>query len=137
MLEYRSSKFKDDTKKILTRVRLKLVKGDAEKITERVKKNLEYRKISTPYTKASLGSIYTRLRENDAWIYPGKLIEDASLKGFSIGGAMVSPVHANYIVNEASATFDGVVSLMLEVEKRVYEHSGRRLNREILIWSDR
>ncbi len=137
-LAYRSSRFKRDDHKLLTRARLKLIKGDADSIAERVKKNLEYRKTSTPYTKASLGSVYTRIPDGSGgWIYPGKLIQDAGLKELRIGGAMVSAVHANYIVNEGNATYDDVISLMLDIEKRVLDHSGHRLHREILTWSDR
>lgn len=136
-LLYRSSRFKAETSLLLTSAVLRLEKKDPQEVQNRMNLNLAYRKQKTPYSKPSLGSIFTRLRSGETWLYPGKLIEDAGLKGERIGGAAVSSVHANYIVNEGGATFEDALRLMEKIESKVFENSGVTLHREILIWSDR
>lgn len=136
-LVYRSSLFKNLSDQLIVSADLILNSEDPVKIREKMDLNLSYRKASTPYFKASLGSIYTRIPVGDSWLFPGKLIEEAGLKGESVGGASVSEVHANYIVNNGNATFADVLSLMKKIEQRVYEHSGTHLHREIVVWSDR
>ncbi|MDB5037483.1 MAG: murB [Bacteriovoracaceae bacterium] len=136
-LSYRHSALKDFPNLLVTSAKIRLKRKPSAEIEKQIELNLAYRKEKTPYSKPSLGSVFTRIKEGSAWIYPGKLIEDAGLKNLRIGGAMVSPVHANYIVNEGGATFEDVVTLIGEIEKKVFEHSGKKLFREILIWSDR
>jgi len=135
-LSYRHSRIKEMENKLVVSVEIALRSGDSERIQEITELNLSYRKEKTPYNKPSLGSIFTRLKEGDKWVYPGKLIEDAGLKGFKIGGAMVSPVHANYIVNEGGATFEDALKLIEHIEKKVFEHSDKKLKREVLVWTD-
>ncbi len=136
-LSYRQSSLKSQPEKLVLSVELKLSRNAPEKIQNQIEKNLDYRKRFTPYAKPSLGSTYTRLKEGENWVFPGKLIEEAGLKGLRRGGAQISSIHANYIINEGHATFEDVIGLMKEVEKRVFEHSGKRLIREILVWTDR
>lgn len=136
-LDYRTSALKSWPHLLVSRVWLKLKKASAELIRRQSDLNLEYRKTKTPYSKPSLGSIYTRIKTENSWLYPGKLIEDAGLKGYRVGGAMVSTIHANYIVNEDQASFEDVINLMKTIERKVFEQSGIHLVREILIWSDR
>lgn len=135
-LSYRHSRLKEMLDLLVVSAEFKLLKEEAAVIEERVERNLSYRKQKTPYTKPSLGSVFTRLKDGENWIYPGKLIEDAGLKGFQIGRAQVSPVHANYIVHDGDARFEEVLKLIEYIEKKVFEHSGVKLQREILIWSD-
>ncbi|MEJ2662828.1 MAG: UDP-N-acetylenolpyruvoylglucosamine reductase, partial [Spirochaetia bacterium] len=59
-------------------------------------------------------------------------IDSLGLKGYTIGGAQVSPRHANIIVNTGSATAGEVRELIAYLERRVYEHYGFRLEREII-----
>lgn len=135
-LSYRWSALKTMPQKLVLSVVLNLKKGEIPLIEKQVQKNLDYRKQKTPYSKPSLGSIYTRLKNKNEWIYPGKLIEEAGLKRTRIGDALVSPMHANYIVNEGRATFENVLKLMEMIEQKVLEHSGYKLHREILVWTD-
>lgn len=134
-LEYRKSKIKHSNR-LAIEVFLKLKKGDFKAAQKRIELNLSYRKKSTPYTKPSLGSIFTRLAEGENWLFPGKLIEEAELKGFRIGDAAVSDVHANYIVNEGRARFEDVIAVIHHVEKTVFEKCRKKLIREIDIWTD-
>lgn len=135
-LSYRHSRLKGMTNKVVVSVEIMLKGRDSSEIAKQIELNLEYRKQKTPYNKPSLGSIFTRLKKEEGWLYPGQLIEEAGLKGHKIGNAMVSPVHANYIVNEGGATFQDTLQLIEHIEETVLQHSGVRLKREVLIWSD-
>jgi UDP-N-acetylmuramate dehydrogenase len=76
------------------------------------------------------GSVFKNNREFG--LPSGKLIDSLGLKGYTIGGAQVSPRHANIIVNTGSATAGEVRELIAYLERRVYEHYGFRLEREII-----
>ena len=65
--------------------------------------------------------------------FAGKLIEDAGLKGFSVGGAQVSDKHCGFVINRGSATSEDINELINEVIKRVYEDSGVTLEREVIM----
>lgn len=136
-LTYRHSALKSRADLLATSVRVRLKRDEVNSIESRIEMNLNYRKDKTPYSKPSLGSVYTRLEHAGGWLYPGQLIEVSGLKGHRVGGAQVSNVHANYIVNEANATFDDVIALMKHIERVVFEVQGVKLVREILVWSDR
>lgn len=82
-----------------------------------------------PLDLPSAGSVFKRPEGH----FAGKLIEDAGLKGFSIGGAQVSPKHAGFIVNTGGATSDDVIELIAEVQRRVAAHSGIQLETEVKI----
>lgn len=134
-LSYRSSALKDSSYLVLAAI-LDLPKSSSHNIEKQMELNTNYRREKTPFSKPTLGSTFTRLWQKGAWIYPGKLIEEAGLKGAREGGAMVSPVHANYIVNENNASFEDALKLIHRIEETVFEHSGIELRREIDIWSD-
>lgn len=136
-LSYRHSALKSQSDLVVVSTRLRLKKADPETIEAQIEKNLSYRKSKTPFSKPSLGSIFTRIKTENAWLYPGQLIEASDLKGYQIGGALVSPVHANYIVNENDATFEDVMNLIRHIERVVLEKQGVQLQREILVWTDR
>jgi len=137
--QYRHSVLKDKPNWLVVSALLRLSKLESQtEIEASIALNQAYRKEKTPYSKPSLGSVFTRLPDGKGgWLYPGKLIEDAGLKGFQIGGARVSEVHANYIVNEGQASFDDVMAVIKHIESVVKAKFGIEMNREILIWSDR
>ena len=81
---------------------LKLKPAPKADIRERMERYLTRRKRTQPMGRASCGSVFRN--PPDASV--GKLIEDCGLKGFSVGGAEVSPVHANFIVNNGTASAD-------------------------------
>ena len=87
------------------------------------------RRTKQPLEFPSAGSTFKRPKDN----FAGSLIEQAGLKGKRIGGAMVSPKHAGFIVNSGGASFDEVVELMDLVQKTVYEQFGVRLEPEVKI----
>ncbi len=82
-----------------------------------------------PLELPSAGSTFKRPEGN----FAGKLIEEAGLKGFKIGGAMVSEKHAGFIVNTGNATAADVEALIEAVRQKVYENSGVMLEPEVKI----
>ena len=69
----------------------------------------------------------------DRGCFAGKLIEDAGLKGFTVGGAQVSEKHAGFVINRGGATCADILALMQAVSDRVYEQFGVRLEPEVKI----
>ena len=82
-----------------------------------------------PLEYPSAGSIFKNPEEGPA----GRWIEEAGMKGFQIGEAMVSDRHANFIVNLGKAKAEEVIRLMERVEKRVFEEKGISLEREVKV----
>ena len=95
------------------------------------------RKATQPLSMPNAGSTFKRLEkgaaETPAQIAPGYYIEQAGLKGFRIGGAEVSTLHANFIVNAGGATAADILALCDYVQKKVAERFGIELKREIVI----
>ena len=80
-----------------------------------------------PLTLPSCGSVFKR----PEGYYIGKLIEDAGLKGYTIGGAQVSEKHAGFIINRGTASATDVKKLIEYVMLEVYDKFGVRLEREV------
>ena len=118
---------------IILKGRFELKKGKKEEILERVKSYSEMRKRRQPLDYPSAGSIFKNPKEGPA----GKWIEEAGLKGFRIGRAMVSERHANFIINLGEATAEEVIRLMEFVEKKIYEERGISLEREVKVVGER
>ena len=93
---------------------------------------LEVRQTSQPTAERNAGSIF-RNPEGD---HAGRLIEAASCKGLTVGGASVSQLHANFIVHDGTATAADIAALMLEVQRRVLDSAGIRLTPEVEWWGD-
>jgi UDP-N-acetylmuramate dehydrogenase len=95
------------------------------------------RKASQPLNMPNAGSTFKRLStgaaDTPAQIAPGYYIEQAGLKGYSIGGAEVSTVHANFIVNAGGATASDIKQLSEFVQQKVTEKFGIELHREIIL----
>ncbi|MCD6388596.1 MAG: UDP-N-acetylmuramate dehydrogenase [Desulfobulbaceae bacterium] len=105
----------------------KLKKGDPETIEARCREIIAQRKNKQPYHAMSCGSFF----KNPDGIPAGKLIEEAGLKGFQVGGAQVSEKHANFIINTGTATAADIVSLMKHIRQRVLKKSGIVLEPEV------
>ena len=114
---------------IILKGRFALKAGKKEEILERVKSYSEMRKRKQPLDYPSAGSVFKNPEEGPA----GKWIEEAGLKGFRIGRAMISERHANFIVNLGTAKAEEVIRLMEFVEKTVYEEKGISLEREVKV----
>lgn len=94
---------------------------------ERMREYSERRRAKQPLTYPSAGSAFKRPKGR----YAGALIEQAGLKGTSVGGAEVSALHAGFIINKGGATCEDVKRLIALVQERVYEFSGVALETEV------
>ncbi len=112
---------------IVVSVRLKLTKGDESTIKEKMADLAEQRKLKQPLEYPSAGSTFKR----PEGYYAGKLISDAGLKGYSVGGAQVSEKHAGFVINTGNATASDVIALTDYVKQRVYEENGVELELEV------
>lgn len=124
---YRCSAFTGDM--VLLSARLRLRPGDPETLREECRQLLERRRSSQPLELPSAGSAFKR----PEGAYAAALIDQAGLKGFRIGGAMVSEKHAGFIVNAGGATASDVRRLLDAVRERVLRDSGVALEPEIRV----
>ena len=104
-----------------------LQEGDPEKILERMQELKEQRTSKQPLDKPSAGSTFKRPEGH----FAGKLIMDAGLKGYSVGGACVSPKHAGFVVNNGGATAADVVAVIDHVKAEVESRFGVQLECEV------
>mgnify|MGYP004640159603 FL=1 len=84
--------------------------------------------VKQPLEYPSAGSTFKR----PEGYFAGKLIQDAGLRGYQVGGAQVSEKHCGFIVNTGNATSEDVAELMIEVQERVKERFGVMLEPEIV-----
>lgn len=106
---------------------LSLSEGDPEAIHGRMRELAERRREKQPLEYPSAGSTFKR----PAGYFAGKLIEDAGLKGFSVGGAEVSEKHAGFVINRGNAAAADIYSLCMEVRRKVFEQTGVALELEV------
>ena len=125
---YRRSRFSDTGEIIISSV-LHLEKGDAKSINEKMNELQARRRGSQPLELPSAGSVFKRPEDG----YAAALIEQAGLKGFSIGGARVSEKHSGFIVNRGGATFADVMAVIEYVREAVFKQCGIELETEIKI----
>ena len=113
-----------------------LIPDDPIKIREGVKEIFAWKKARQPLADTSAGCAFKNpIDEEGQHISAGELIDDAGLKGFTIGGAQVSMQHANFITTTENGTAKDVLVLMNEIRKRVLDHSGIELQKEVVVWS--
>ena len=119
-LGYRTSIVKEKGYVVVSVV-LQLKKGDKEEIRKVMEDLKERRVTKQPLDMPSAGSTFKR----PEGYFAGKLIMDAGLRGFSVGGAQISEKHCGFVVNKGDATAADVLGLIREVQKRVEEQIGR------------
>ncbi|MCK4806048.1 MAG: UDP-N-acetylmuramate dehydrogenase [Candidatus Aegiribacteria sp.] len=124
---YRFSRFQKE-RAVITGIKLSLGIDDPAVLRSEGKRILELRRKKFPLQYPNAGSVF---RKPDEGIPPGKLIEDAGLKGRIVGGAMVSCKHANFIINTGEATSDDIAELIDNVREYVLACSGILLKEEI------
>lgn len=112
---------------IILEVTFILEKGNHNEIETEIKKYLADRKRKHPLDKASAGSVF----KNPKGVSAAKLIEAAGWKGKSIGGAQISPKHANFIVNNGNAKANDVFGLINLVRSDIYYRNNIKLVPEI------
>lgn len=126
---YRTSLFKQKRGNTVLYTELKLQSGDEAEIRAKMADYAARRKEKQPLDLPSAGSVYKRPEGH----YAGELIERCGLKGYRVGGAMVSAKHAGFIVNTGGATAADVISLMEHIEQTVLEQTGVELEREVRV----
>ena len=114
---YRNSFLKEHKDYICTEVTLEMNYLDKDKIKETMTSRKKRRIDTQPLDKPSAGSVF----RNPEGLSAGKLIEDAGLKGYKIGGAKISTKHANFIVNTGDATYEDILELIDYTKKKIKE----------------
>ena len=125
-LSYRSSAVEREGYIILS-VTIELQKGDSEAIKALSKELNGRRRDKQPLEYPSAGSTFKR----PEGYFAGKLIEEAGLKGYSVGGAQVSEKHCGFVINTGKATAKDIVTLIKDISDRVYADAGVRLEPEV------
>ena len=123
---YRYSLLQNE-KLIVVSARLKLVSGHAEKIRQVTNENLNHRLKTQPYKAQTCGSVF----RNPEPLKAAKLIEELGLKGFRFGGAEISKIHSNFIINANKASSSDVRELIKYIQKKVFNSYGILLETEV------
>ncbi len=126
--EYRKSIF-ENKKGIILSATFKFEHGNKNEIDEKMKEYAQKRIDTQPLDMPSAGSTFKR---GNGFI-TAKLIDEAGLKGYSIGGAEVSTKHAGFIVNKGKATAKDIIDLIKYVQKEIYQKFGEKIEPEIKI----
>jgi UDP-N-acetylmuramate dehydrogenase len=113
-------------------ITLRLEPGDAEELRREIRELQQSRTRSQPVGR-NAGCVFKNPDQAPA----GRLIDELGLKGLRRGGAVVSPVHANFVMNEANATASDVLALIDEVRDRVRRELGVELELEVKVWGPR
>ena len=130
-LGYRHSKLQE-TGEIIVSVTFKLCKGNYDEIEAKMKDVGNKRVSKQPLQYPSAGSFFKR----PEGYFAGKLIEDAGLKGLSVGGAQISEMHAGFMINKGGATATDIIELMHLVQNTVYDKFKVKLEPEVRILGD-
>lgn len=118
---------------IVTEAVFRLQYGDRELIEQRAREYRERRVRTQPVQAACAGSVF----RNPPGHYAAKLIEEAGLKGLTEGGAQISTLHANFIVNNGQATAEDVISLISQVQELIFNKYGVQLVPEVRVMGER
>lgn len=128
-LSYRHSFYSDNDGYFILNAQFELQKDDPKLIKERMDNFLLRRKSKQPLEYPSAGSTFKR----PEGYFAGKLIEDCGLKGYRVGGAMVSEKHAGFVINYDNATTGDILNLISYIQKTVKEKTGVTLETEVKI----
>lgn len=129
--EYRRSMLKDKPY-IVLEVHMEFQKGEEKDIKEKMEEYATYRKEKQPIEYPSAGSTFKRGTD----FITAKLIDEAGLKGYSIGGAEVSSKHAGFIINKGNATAKDILELIEYVKHEVEEKFNKKIELEIEIMGE-
>jgi UDP-N-acetylmuramate dehydrogenase len=126
-LEYRRSALTPE--QVVARVVYRLEPRAPREIRKTVADLVARRKATQPTNKRTFGSVF---KNPPGEIGAGQMLELCGLKGFRIGGALISPKHANFIENAGGATSADCIELMVEARRRALETFGADLEREVV-----
>jgi len=125
-LRYRHSCIPENEYVVL-RVTMKLARGNVEEIRAKMTELREQRMTKQPLEYPSAGSTFKR----PEGFFAGKLIMDAGLRGYQVGGAQVAEKHCGFVINKENATASDIVQLMQNVSAKVEEQFGVILEPEV------
>ncbi|MFJ8244072.1 UDP-N-acetylmuramate dehydrogenase [Peribacillus asahii] len=126
---YRTSILQKKRPGIVLEAIFQLTPGNREEIVAKMQSNKNYRKETQPYNLPCAGSIF----RNPLPHYAGQLVQEAGLKGYSIGGAQISPMHGNFIVNTGNGKAADVLALIQYVKDTVFKQYGIMMETEVEI----
>jgi UDP-N-acetylmuramate dehydrogenase len=128
--------------RVVVQTTVRLRPEEQPRLDEQIGEMFEWRQGGTPFNQPCCGSVFKNphgpsWKRSDGPRTAGQLIEAAGLKGFRVGGAEVSPMHANYFVNTGGATAADVRGLIEQVQRRVEAEFGARLEPEVKLIGSR
>ncbi|HET7127613.1 MAG TPA: UDP-N-acetylmuramate dehydrogenase [Gaiellaceae bacterium] len=113
---------------VVAQARFRLEPSSPEAVKAKVAELLRQRKSTQPTNKRTFGSVF---KNPSSELGAGRAIEECGLKGHQVGGALISPRHANFIENAGGATSADCIALMAEARRRVHERFGVELEHEV------
>ncbi|MCR8539308.1 MAG: UDP-N-acetylmuramate dehydrogenase [Prochlorococcus marinus CUG1439] len=125
--DYRFSSFQGNNLAILSAKLHFKPNGNLKKLLETTRNNLKLKTETQPYNLPSFGSVFKNPKDN----YAAKLIDDMGLKGLKIGGAEISKMHANFIINNSSASSKDIFELITLIQQKVLQNKGIYLQPEV------
>nr|WP_075486769.1 UDP-N-acetylmuramate dehydrogenase [Prochlorococcus marinus] len=125
--EYRSSSFQSNNLVIISAKLNFEPNGNLETLIRTTKNNLKIKKETQPYHLPSFGSVFKNPKNN----YAAKLIDDLGLKGFKVGGAEISTMHSNFIINSSAASSKDIYELITVIQQKVQQNKGIYLQPEV------
>lgn len=128
LFDYRKSRFQNEDY-IIVKIKMLLDEGKKDEIKEKMDEFLQYRKEKQPIEYPNAGSTFKRGSD----FITAQLIDQAGLKGYSIGDAQVSDKHAGFIINKGNATSDEILSLVKYVEKIIFEKFDKKIKLENIV----
>lgn len=124
---YRHSRFCDNPNLLILGAELTLIPGDPAEIGATMDQLSAKRRASQPLEFPSGGSTFKRPKTG----YAAAMIDEAGLRGYTIGGAQVSEKHAGFVINRGDATCDDVLRLMAHIQETVLQQTGVELEPEV------
>jgi UDP-N-acetylmuramate dehydrogenase len=125
-LVYRQSDLRDG--QVVARVQLRLDARPTDEIKRTVAELQARRKAAQPTNKRTFGSVF---KNPEHELTAGRMLEACGLRGHRIGGAQISPMHANFIENAGGARSEDAVALMVECRRRAFAEFGVELRHEV------
>ncbi len=130
-LSYRHSDLRAG--QIVAAAEFRLEPRPRDEIVARIAELVALRKATQPTNKRTFGSVF---KNPSGEVGAGRLLESCDLKGFRLGGALISPKHANFIENAGGATSADCIALMTEARRRAREQHGVELEHEVVLLGD-
>ncbi|MGE1128860.1 UDP-N-acetylmuramate dehydrogenase [Bacillus wiedmannii] len=126
---YRTSVLQTKRPGIVLEAEFQLQVGEREGIVSVMQKNKDYRRETQPWNHPCAGSVF----RNPIPYFAGDLIEKAGLRGYQIGGAQISEMHGNFIINTGGASAQDVLSLIALIKQTIKDKFGVEMHTEVEI----